>query len=635
MLLTPPQFDFLQSCVHEQAGVVLPPSCVPQASLRLLPVLSEYTLKDFDSLISLLHAPATKRKMQIRITEQLIAPQAFFFERYEVFKTLRHESIPEIMARKDEDEPNLRVWVPDCRRGQDAYSLSIMFNEAMPDLSKWDVEIWATDPRRHELERARQGKFTAAEISSGIPKHLIKKSFYPYANHYRVQSRHRRLVEFYRLGLHDEWSKLCKFDLIMLRKPLSYMSDTSVERLLNKMAEQLLPDGLLVIGEGASQISHPAFEMDSHLGEAALRRRTAQANADFKHAPPPAAQFHLGPVPMDQPELSADDYREIADIVRDLDLFKMMSIQEIESVCRMMEVREEKSGNTILREGENNKGFYIVLDGQLRVTMQTGFGRPVQELAILEQGEIAGEMSHILDERCNATVKAKTDTRLLYFSDKLFKALLVRNHFFKDNVEHIAFERRTANAALLNETNITEPIWSEWFKEHSSAHHQELDSAAFPRGVEESELDTTAMRALGNIARKLKLFGDISVSELEEICNRISLLKIPKRVSILKQGKEGHTLYIIYRGTTSVVLNQRFPWRGTDICTLGAGDIFGEMSLVRKTPCATTVISDGPLQAFAIGADLFKSLYASNPHFKKAIDRMVHQRESSLSSLVA
>lgn len=635
MLLTTPQFDILRSCVQDQAGVILPTSCSPHASLRLMPVLSEYTLKDFDSLISLLRAPATKRKMQIRVTEQLIAPQAFFFERYEVFKTLRHDSIPEIMARKAEGEQNLRVWVPDCRRGQDAYSLSFMFNEAVADLSKWDVEIWATDPRRQELERARSGKFTAAEISSGIPKHLIKKSFYPYASHYRVQARHRRLVEFYRLGFHDEWDKLCKFDLIMLRKPLSYMSDASVESLLDKMANQLLPNGLLVIGEGASNISHPAFELDSHLGEAALRRREIESNVDFNHVSPAEDQFHLGPAPMDQPELSTEDYREIADIVRDLDLFKMMSIQEIESVCRMMEVREEKSGTAILREGENNKGFYIILSGQLRVTMQTGFGRPVQELAILEQGEIAGEMSHILDERCSATVKTITNTRLLYFSDNLFKALLVRNHFFKDNVEHIAFERRSANAALLNETNITEPIWSEWFKEHSSSSHQELDSAAFSRGVEECELDTTAMRALGNIGRKLKLFGDISVSELEEICNRISLLKIPKRVPILKQGKEGHTLYILYRGTTSVVLNQKFPWRGTDVCTLGPGDIFGEMSLVRKTPCATTVISDGPVQTFAIGADLFKSLYESNEFFRKAIDKMVHQRENSLSSLVA
>ena len=94
MLLTTPQFEFLQSCVQEKAGVILPYSCMPHASLRLMPILSEYTLKDFDSLIALLNAPATKRKREKRVIERLIAPQAFFFEQYDTFKTIRHRSIP-------------------------------------------------------------------------------------------------------------------------------------------------------------------------------------------------------------------------------------------------------------------------------------------------------------------------------------------------------------------------------------------------------------------------------------------------------------------------------------------------------------------------------------------------------------
>ena len=67
MLLTTPQFEFLQACVKEKAGVVLPYSCVPHASLRLMPILNEYALKDFDSLIALLHAPSTKNKMETRV----------------------------------------------------------------------------------------------------------------------------------------------------------------------------------------------------------------------------------------------------------------------------------------------------------------------------------------------------------------------------------------------------------------------------------------------------------------------------------------------------------------------------------------------------------------------------------------
>ena len=49
-------------------------------------------------------------------------------------------------------------------------------------------------------------------------------------------------------------------------------------------------------------------------------------------------------------------------------------------------------------------------------------------------------------------------------------------------------------------------------------------------------------------------------------------------------------------------------------------------------PCATTVISDGPVLAFAIGRELFESLYRSNPYFKEAIDQLVDHRERSLGT---
>ena len=138
---------------------------------------------------------------------------------------------------------------------------------------------------------------------------------------------------------------------------------------------------------------------------------------------------------------------------------------------------------------------------------------------------------------------------------------------------------------------------------------------------------------LSNLTRKLKLFGDISIYELEEITNRISLLRIPKKTAILKQGKEGHTLYIVYRGSTQVVLNQRFPWRGTDVATLGPGDLLGNV-FDAGNPLRHDCYFRRSL-AFAIGRELFESLYRSNPYFKEAIDQLVDHRERSLGMMVA
>ena len=385
---------------------MLPNHGLSQASLRLCSVLRQLELPDFDGLISLMHAPAMERTLHGLVVEELIAPQTFFFERYEIFKGLRHSILPKLMAQKTGQEKTLRIWVPNCRRGQDAHSLAIMFNEAMPELKNWDIEIWATAPKGDELAQARSGKFSAAQVANGLPAGLKRKSFSPHANHFRVQARHRRLVEFYRLALHEPWNKLCQFDVIFLRNSLSYMPAYDKAKLLDRLGQQLTPEGVLLFGDGAQNIVHPHFESSPELPTHSLNQREPMTLASTRQTTALQSASCMQAEHPAESDTGEIDFREILDAVRDLDLFTLMSIQDVETICRNMEVVKYKSGATLMREGDVSSNFFVVLEGELRVTMRTTFGRPNRELAVLGAGEVVGEMSHLLNLPCNATVKA-------------------------------------------------------------------------------------------------------------------------------------------------------------------------------------------------------------------------------------
>lgn len=635
MLLTEPQFDYLQTCVRERAGVMLPNHGLSQASLRLCSVLRQLELPDFDGLISLMHAPAMERTLHGLVVEELIAPQTFFFERYEIFKGLRHSILPKLMAQKTGQEKTLRIWVPNCRRGQDAHSLAIMFNEAMPELKNWDIEIWATAPKGDELAQARSGKFSAAQVANGLPAGLKRKSFSPHANHFRVQARHRRLVEFYRLALHEPWNKLCQFDVIFLRNSLSYMPAYDKAKLLDRLGQQLTPEGVLLFGDGAQNIVHPHFESSPELPTHSLNQREPMTLASTRQTTALQSASCMQAEHPAESDTGEIDFREILDAVRDLDLFTLMSIQDVETICRNMEVVKYKSGATLMREGDVSSNFFVVLEGELRVTMRTTFGRPNRELAVLGAGEVVGEMSHLLNLPCNATVKALGTCRVLQFGADLFRQLLDCNDFFKENLQHVAYSRRSENSLFLASQDLKRPVWSLWGDHsHNATSISDVPHAEI-RGAVESQVDADAMRTLGKLAQRINLFGDISIQELEAICDQVTVLNVPGSVPILQQGSPGDRLYIISQGTARVVMNQRFPWRGTTISLLSSADMFGEISLLRGTQCSASVVTDGPVELFAMNADYFRTLYRNNPRFRACIDQSTEERESRLANLVA
>ena len=68
-----------------------------------------------------------------------------FFRDPEALDALKHEVFPKLLGREESDAP-IRVWIPGCSKGQEAYSILIMLVEALEgDVSPPAIQMFASD----------------------------------------------------------------------------------------------------------------------------------------------------------------------------------------------------------------------------------------------------------------------------------------------------------------------------------------------------------------------------------------------------------------------------------------------------------------------------------------------------------
>jgi CRP-like cAMP-binding protein len=107
--------------------------------------------------------------------------------------------------------------------------------------------------------------------------------------------------------------------------------------------------------------------------------------------------------------------------------------------------------------------------------------------------------------------------------------------------------------------------------------------------------------------KKIPLFAGIPDAQLQRIANGVKERKFDRGASIVSAGETGHGFYLIVQGEAEVTRG------GRTIRTLGAGDYFGELALVRNTPRTATVVAKEPTTCLALMPWDFKGILDANP----------------------
>jgi two-component system CheB/CheR fusion protein len=179
-----------------------------------------------------------------------------FFRDTAVWETMKENAIPSLLSKF----PNghiLRAWIPGCSTGEEAYSLAIIFKEAMEkaNLNKnLSLQIFATDLDSTAIEKARRGIYPAT-IVSDVSTFRLNRFFVKADDQYRVNAEIREMVVFAPQNVIKD-PPFTKLDIISCRNLLIYMDAELQNKLLTLFHYSLNPGGLLLLGSAETNGAH-------------------------------------------------------------------------------------------------------------------------------------------------------------------------------------------------------------------------------------------------------------------------------------------------------------------------------------------------------------------------------------------
>lgn len=266
-----------------------------EAALReVLTFLRTRTGRDFAYYKRATIVRRVSRRMQINSVENLPAYLAFlrthlgeagallqdllisvtnFFRDRDSFNALE-ALIPELFRGKGPDEA-VRVWIPACATGEEAYTIAMLLLEHARTLEVAPpLQIFACDLDDGAVQLARAGSYPETIIAD-VSEERLRRFFLKEARGWRIRREVREIVLFAEHDLLKD-APFSRMDLVSCRNLFIYLNRDAQTRALDIFHFALKPQGLLFLGSSESvEEESPIFEVADKKNRI-YRRRSAQ-----------------------------------------------------------------------------------------------------------------------------------------------------------------------------------------------------------------------------------------------------------------------------------------------------------------------------------------------------------------------
>ena len=181
-----------------------------------------------------------------RLYSDILIHVTRFFREPDSFAALTANVFPKIMEGRSAEEP-VRIWIPGCATGEEAYSVAISLLEYLGDRSAGlQIQIFATDVSEASIEHARAGAYPD-NITADVSAERLRRFFTKTDGRYRINKSVRDVCIFARQDLTRD-PPFSKLDLVVCRNVMIYLGVQLQSRLLNVFHYALKPSGFLMLG---------------------------------------------------------------------------------------------------------------------------------------------------------------------------------------------------------------------------------------------------------------------------------------------------------------------------------------------------------------------------------------------------
>lgn len=258
-------------------------------------------------------------------------------------------------------------------------------------------------------------------------------------------------------------------------------------------------------------------------------------------------------------------------------LFSDLPHRAFVTLAERIALHRVPAGAAVLREGEPGTSFFVVASGSVRVEKGAPGGRTTP-LATLGEGSFFGEMAILSGEPRAATVVAAEACELL---------------------------------------EIRADVLLELAREHPQ--------------VVESLGQFYRRRLLANAMATSPVFRPFGREERAEIMGRFRTREVPPGASVITEGQPSDGLYVVLSGALEV-------WKRRDgdrtlAGRLHEGDLFGEMSCLRKGPASATVTVARRCLLLRLPRSAFDELVVTYPQILELVAELADERQQTLEAI--
>lgn len=173
-----------------------------------------------------------------------------FFRDSKVFDFLAKEVLPEVISRREVDQP-IRAWVAGCATGEEAYSVAIAFKEAIAAAGhRGPLKIFATDVHKRSIEHASRGVFSQ-EVLKDVPGELLQRYFTQRSDGFQIRPEIRQLIVFAPHNVLRD-APFTDLDFVSCRNMLIYFRPAAQRRAISLFHYGLRVGGVMLLGGSES-----------------------------------------------------------------------------------------------------------------------------------------------------------------------------------------------------------------------------------------------------------------------------------------------------------------------------------------------------------------------------------------------
>lgn len=262
-LFTTDDFLAIAAMLYDDAGIALTENKASLVYSRLAKRLRALGLENFRDYCRLVAGSEGLDERQNMLAALTTNVTKFFREPHH-FEHLKTKVLPPLI-RLAREGGRVRFWSAGCSTGQEPYSIALTILDAMPDASRHDVRILATDIDPNVVVAGRTGIYRddlVQSVPAALRERWMERSSDSSGDGWAAGDEMRRLVSFRELNLMGHWPMKGTFHAIFCRNVVIYFDEATQTRIWSRFAPLLVQGGRLYVGHSERVSDLARFETD-------------------------------------------------------------------------------------------------------------------------------------------------------------------------------------------------------------------------------------------------------------------------------------------------------------------------------------------------------------------------------------